>query len=302
MDKQFTLKEFQTRFSSKEACYTYLCDQKWKAGYQCKKCGCKYHVQGKKSLWRRCKACFYDESPTAQTLFHQLKFDIDIAFYMCYRILVDKKGVSSLQLQRETGIRQKTCWYFKRKIQQGMKSSQSHLITGTVEVDECLIGGPEEKKQGRSRDSKKHKVLVMVEQVKNKKGKTTMGRAYAQQINGYSADDFRPAMKKYIDPKSKVLTDKWTGYSPLTVDFENLKQKKSNNGKSFPLMHIHIMNLKGWLRGIHHHCSKQHIQVYLDEYHFRFNRRANRKKMFESLISRMVMAAPLFIGIKELCV
>ena len=300
MDKQFTLKEFQNRFSNKEACYTYLCDQKWSTGYRCRKCSCTEFVQGKKALWRRCKDCFYDESPTSQTLFHQLKFDIDIAFYMCYRILVDKKGVSSLQLQRETGIRQKTCWYFKRKIQQGMQSSQSYLIRGTVQVDECLIGGPEENKQGRSLDSKKHKVLMMVEQVKNKKGKITMGRAYAQKINGYAADDLRPVMQKYIDSRSNVLTDKWTGYTPLKIDFENLKQTKSDKGKSFPLMHIHIMNLKGWLRGIHHHCSKQHLQVYLDEYHFRFNRRADRKKMFESLIYRMVMTTPLFMAIKDL--
>lgn len=208
MDKQFTLKEFQNRFNSKEACYTYLCDQKWNTGYRCRKCSCTEFVQGKKTLWRRCKECFYDESPTSQTLFHQLKFDIDIAFYLCYRILVDKKGVSSLQLQRETGIRQKTCWYFKRKIQQGMQSSQSCLIRGTVQVDECLIGGPQENKQGRSLDSKKDKILMMVEQVKNKKGKTTMGRAYAQKINGYAAEDLRPVMQKYIDSRSNVLTDK----------------------------------------------------------------------------------------------
>ena len=302
MIKQFTLREFQQRFSTQDECYRYLSEQKWLDGYTCRKCGSSHYVRGKKAHWRRCKACYYDESPTSQTLFHQLKFDIRDAFYMCYRTIVDKKGVSSLELQRETGIRQQTCWYFKRKIQQAMKSSQSFLIKGTVEVDECMIGGPEEKKQGRSSDSNKHKVLVMVEKVKNKKGKITMGRAYAHTINGYAAKDFKPVMEKHIDPNTQVLTDKWTGFTPLKSTFVNLEQSKSNNGKSFPLMHIHIMNLKGWIRGVHHHCSKEHIQMYLDEYHFRFNRRANRKLMFETLIQRMAIAIPLFMSLRDLCV
>ncbi len=68
----------------------------------------------------------------------------------------------------------------------------------------------------------------------------------------------------------------------------SIEQRKSEKGKSFPQMHIHIMNVKGWLRGIHHHCSKERMQGYLDEYHFRFNRRNNMDTIFDVLIRRMV--------------
>ena len=131
MLKQFTLKDFQKKFQTEEACYIYLCQQKWSKDYSCRRCKCQAYVQGKKTLWRRCKPCRYAESPTAQTLFHQVKFNILDAFYMCYRLVVDKKGVSSLALHRETGIRQKTCWYFKRKIQEAIKSSELPLLQGT---------------------------------------------------------------------------------------------------------------------------------------------------------------------------
>jgi hypothetical protein len=301
MRKQFTFKAFQLRFQTEEDGYTYLCQEKWGKGYSCRRCGHGAYVQGKKTLWRRCKQCAYDESPTAQTLFHQLKFNIPDAFFMCYRVIVDKKGVSSMELHRKTGTRQKTCWYFKRKIQQAMKSSDSHLLKGTVEADECMIGSAEENKQGRSSTSKKHKVLVLVEKVEDKRGKTTMERAYAAKIDGYAAKDLLPMMNTHIDANAKVQTDKWTGFTPLKKYFPNLEQEKSDNGRNFPLLHIHIMNLKGWLRGVHHHCSDQHLTAYLNEYHFRFNQRQDRNTIFNSLITNMVAAVPLFITLKELC-
>ena len=74
----------------------------------------------------------------------------------------------------------------------------------------------------------------------------------------------------------------------MKKDFLNLKQVDSDEGKNFKELHIHIMNIKGWLRGIYHHCSKEHMQGYLNEYHFRYNRRSNMKTIFDVLIKRMV--------------
>ena len=205
-----------------------------------------------------------------------------------------------MELHRKTGIRQKTCWYFKWKIQEAMKSSETHLLKGTVEADECMIGSAEEKKQGRSSASKKYKLLVLVEKGKDKKGKTTMGRAYAGKINGYGANDLLPLKKTHIATNAKVQTDQWTGYTPLKKHFPKLEQEKSDKGRNFPLMHFHIMNLKSWLRGVHHHCSDEHLTAYMNEYHFRFNRRQNRKAIFDSLITNLVAAVPFFITLKEL--
>ena len=71
-----------------------------------------------------------------------------------------------------------------------------------------------------------------------------------------------------------------------------MKQAPSNSGKSFPELHIHIMNIKIWLRGILHHCSEERLQGYLDEYHFRFNRRNKTEAIFDSLTQRMVQYEP----------
>lgn len=74
----------------------------------------------------------------------------------------------------------------------------------------------------------------------------------------------------------------------IKKEFENLKQVPSKSGQNFKDLHIHIMNIKGWLRGIHHHCSKERMQNYLDEYHFRYNRRSNMDTIFNLLLKRMV--------------
>ena len=76
------------------------------------------------------------------------------------------------------------------------------------------------------------------------------------------------------------------------TDYPGFKQVPSLKGKNFLDLHIHIMNLKGWLRGVHHHCDKDRLQGYLDEYHFRYNRRNNMDTIFDLLIKRMVDYEP----------
>ena len=82
-------------------------------------------------------------------------------------------------------------------------------------------------------------------------------------------------------------------YTPLKADFEKLEQITSNNGKNVKDIHIHIMNIKGWLRRIHHHCSKERMQGYLNEYHFRYNRRQAMGVIFDLLIKKMVKNEPV---------
>jgi hypothetical protein len=79
---------------------------------------------------------------------------------------------------------------------------------------------------------------------------------------------------------------------PLKNEYRNMTQKPSNGGKNFPELHIHIMNLKSWLRGIHHHCSEERLQGYPDECHFRYNRRNNMDSIFDLLMRRMVNSEP----------
>ena len=273
---------FTRYFGNDETCLKYLSEIKWEYGYICKRCGSEKYCNGKKPYSKRCNQCGYDESPTAGTMFDKCKFPLHLAFHIAFKISTKKKGMSTLELSREFGLRQKTCWEFKKKIQQAMKSSKQYKLTGEVFVDEFLIGEKEENTKGRSH-GKKRLVVVALEKVKG-----GVGRAYAKVIEAASSKEFKPFFRDYISTDSKITTDEWNGYKPLKKEYPNLTQIPSSDGNNFPEVHIHIMNIKGWLRGIHHHCSKEYLQGYLDEYHFRYNRRNNLDTIFNSLIKRMV--------------
>lgn len=278
---------FYKRFDSDDSCYSYLSEIKWSGNsYVCKKCGNTHYCKGRSPYSRRCTRCKYDESVTSGTMFDKCKFPLLLAFHIAFKICTKKKGMSSLELSEEYGLRQKTCWEFKWKIQQTMKSSGKHPLTGEVHVDEFYVGGEEEGLIGRNTKGKKKLVIVALEIVKG-----GVGRAYAQVIDDASATSFRPFFEKYISKDATIVTDEWNGYKPLMRDY-NIEQRRSDDGKAFPQMHIHIMNIKGWLRGIHHHCSKERMQGYLDEYHFRFNRRVHMDTIFDVLTRRMVLNQP----------
>lgn len=270
--------KFNQRFKDDNDCLDYLSRLKWEEGYICKRCQNDKFCTGKNQYNRRCTKCRYDESPTAGTLLEKLKFSILIAFHITFKISTK----TSLELSSEFELRQKTCWLFKTKLQKAMESSLNHPLTGTIHVDEFLIGGPEENKRGRSKGAKKLVVLA-VEILED-----GVGRAYAEVIEHSSAKELGGFMRKYISKDANIISDKWKGYTPLKKEFPNLKQVASDDGKNFKELHIHIMNIKGWLRGIHHHCSKEHMQDYLNEYHFRYNRRSNMDTIFNVLLKRLV--------------
>lgn len=279
--------KFNQYFKTDEDCRKYIADIKWEQGYSCKNCGSTKYIKGVKAYNRRCLKCKKDESPTAGTMFDKVKFSLLTAMNIVFKIATKKKGMSTLELSREFELRQKTCWAFKWKIQQAMQSSKQNPLTGEVHVDEFYIGQPEEQKRGRSKGEKRL-VIVALEKVQD-----GVGRAYAQVIESASSKDLKPFFNNYIDVNTVVITDQWRSYLPLKKEYQHLKQMPSNEGKNFPDMHIHIMNLKGWLRGIHHHCSKEHLQGYLDEYHYRYNRRNNMNTMFDLLVKKMIENKPI---------
>lgn len=284
---------FSDRFNSDEACYEYLSDMKWGTGYSCSKCNHKEYYTGRKWYYRRCTKCNYDESATSGTMFHNLKFPIKKAFHILFRLSTSKKGLSTIELGREYALQQKTCWLFKRKAQEAMKSSGNNLLEGVVQVDEFVIGGPEEEKQGRS-NGKKRKVIVAVEMIKVGE-KDKIGRAYAQIIDDYSEESIRPFIETHIQKGAIIETDGFSTYKAMKKDYK-IEQYYSDKGRAFPELHFHIMNIQGWLRGIHHHCSGEYLQKYLDEFHFRFNRRNSLNSIFNSIISGFMLAMPLTLN------
>jgi hypothetical protein len=131
-------------------------------------------------------------------------------------------------------------------------------------------------------------VVIAVEKVEGNK----IGRAYGEVIEEASGECFRPFFERHIDnDNAQVFTDGWRGYWPLESEFE-ISQRHSKAGKNFPGLHTVIMNFKGWLRGIHHHCSGRFVNGYLNEFFFRFNRRNYLNSIWHKLIERFMINKP----------
>jgi hypothetical protein len=277
--------EFQSQFPNDESCYSYLADLKWSKGYECKRCKHTHYCSGKSLYSRQCTSCRYVESPTAGTLFHRLKFPILKAFHIIYFMSTSKKGIASTELSRKLGLRQKTCWLFRLKVAQAMKSSQKTPMQGKVDIDETYVGGQDDQSIGRN-EGKKKVVVVAIE--KKKKG---VSRFYAQVIETASKKNLSSFMKQYIDTEAEVRTDKWAGYKGMEEFYPKIRQEKSEKkGKNFKELHRTIMMFKAWLRGMHHRVN--HLQYYIDEYTYRFNRHKMKEGIFENLIQRMVSNEP----------
>ena len=282
---EFSLFEFQTQFSTDRDCLEYLSGLKWNSGFECKKCKHTHYCKGIKEFDKQCTRCNYLESPTAGTLFHGIKFPLLKAFYAVYFISTNKKGITSTELSRKLGLKQKVCWLFKRKVMKAMKSSGNFLLEGVVEVDETFIGGSDENAKGRKKGNKK---LVAVAIEKKKKG---VSRFYAKVIDRANAENLGDFMRSTITKEAKITTDEWTGYKPLDKEFENMNHIKSGKkGENFPELHRVIMNFKGWLRGLHHHVGD--LQDYINEYTYRFNRSFMKGNIFDNLMKKMINTPP----------
>jgi hypothetical protein len=146
MVEEVDFEEFSKIFPSEESCYRYLADLKWDKGYTCRKCHHARFCEGKDKYSRRCTRCRYDESPTAYTIFHRLKFDVVKAFYMVFLVYANKGKITSLELSQLLQLRQSTCWTFSKKVTSAMKERKknandsdahgwSHIILDPMETD-----------------------------------------------------------------------------------------------------------------------------------------------------------------------
>ncbi len=185
-------------------------------------------------------------------------------------------------MAKRMSISRKTAWLFMHKARIGMKSSELHPIEGKAFVDEFVFGGKEELKTGRSYDSKKKKVVAAIETSKGRGIK----RAYFKLIDNYSAEELKGIFVSHISEKASVITDKWTGYSPLKSEY-NITQIKSNNSDFLEINTV-IHQLKSNLRSVHSWIHPHHFQKYLDEFSYRINRSIHKQTIFDNLIKRLL--------------
>lgn len=288
MEKRFkslSLFQFQAMFPDTDSCMAYLAEIKWGVSYNCKKCSHDKFCSGNSPLDRQCTICRYVESPMAGTLFHRCKFSILKAFYIVYYVSTSKNGISTTELSRKLALRQKTCWLFKQKVMKAMESSLNFPMEGKVDVDETYVGGQDELAIGRNGGDKKIMVVAI-----EKKGKG-VSRMYGRVIETAGKENLKHFMQDHIKAEANVRTDKWTGYTGLNKEFPNIiREKSEKKGKNFPQLHRSIMMFKAWLRGVHH--SVEHLQSYINEYTYRFNRHKMKEGIFENLMKRMVEKPP----------
>lgn len=292
--KSESIIDFFDTYKTDMDCLEYLAKIKWQSGFSCTKCNHTKFTIRKKNYARDCNSCHHIESPTANTLFHRVKFGIRKAFTIVFEMSAATKSVSSSQMGRRLKISRQTAWLFMHKVRIAMESSESIPIAGTVYVDEFVFGGKENLKQGRSSDSKKKKVVVAVEIDKVKGVK----RVYFKSIENYSSKELNKIFISHISESADVITDKWTGYKPLKENYK-ITQIKSNTSDFFAINTI-IHQLKAGLRSVYSWMHEYHIEKYLNEFSYRINRSIHKQTIFDNLINRMLKKE--HVGYKQIII
>lgn len=287
MFKGINALEFSRRFRNSEDCFLYLMELKWPDGYCCIKCKGNNCGKGRTYYYKRCKDCGYDESVLANTVFHDLRIPILKAFYLAFRIITKKKGMSSVELATEVGVQQKTAWLFKRKLQSVMEDQGKKKLQGKVVSDESLVGGGREASYGRTHEDKAI-VFIAIEKLADDR----TGNIALQPIVDFKLNSMLGAVNHNIDQKATLYADDF----PTNRGIKNKRPKtnlvRSKGSDFFEELHKQIMMFKMWLTGIHHKCSRHHLIGYTCEYAYRFNRRNQRNWIFHNLMAGIILQKP----------
>jgi len=285
-----TLLEFQTQFETEEACRTYLAKCRWPDGFVCPRCGHRraYELSSLR-LWQ-CTSCRHQASATAGTILHRTKAPLTVWFWAAYLMTTDKRGLSALLLQRQLGLgNYETAWMMLHKFRRAMVNASREPLHGEVEIDDTWIGGTQAGLRG-SRQLKGRKaalVLVAVE-----KRDQSSGRVRMEVIPDFKAATLLSFLKKHAAPGATVYTDGLKSYAGLqeagykhVPRIQPTRSALRKGTKSVvPLADRAIGNLQQWLIGTYHGVSKDQLQVYLDEFVFRHNRRRQPMAAFQTLL------------------
>ena len=289
-----TMLEFEEWFSSEADCRAYLYEIRWPDGFVCPQCSHGKGWESNRELYV-CASCGHQVSLTSGTVFHRTRKPLMLWFRAMWHVTNQKHGVSALGLQRALGLGSyRTAWTWLHKLRPAMVRPGRDRLHGVVEVDETYIGGARSGKRGRGAEGK---TLVMI--AVEDKG-TGIGRIRLQQIEDASGQSLTDAIKATIEPGSNIRTDGWRGYNSLKqhgYSHEIAGRGDCIVGENLlPLAHRIASLLKRWLTGTHQGAVQpSHLDYYLDEYTFRFNRRTSRSrgKLFYRLVQQALMVDPV---------
>ena len=277
-----TLDEFQRRFATEESCISYLIQIRWPKGFECPLCH-------QRKAWRigfryyQCRGCRKKIYITAGSVMHGSHLPVRYWFWAAYLMSTLTPGISALQLQKQLGIGSyKNVLYLCRRLRKAMVNPERDPLIGIVEVDEFYIGGPKKGRRGRGSEGKVPAAMA----VENRGDHT--GRIRIEVLKDVTKESLHPFVRKNITQGSEIHTDGWDGY--LGLEAYGYKHRPITEGvpemagKILPWVHRVIGNLKTWLRGTHHGVDPEHLQEYLDEFTFRYNRRHYREHGFLTLL------------------
>lgn len=289
-----TVLDFEKEFITNEKCEEYLYKVKWPEGFVCPYCQ-------SKEFWKilkgyKCEKCKKKSSLTVGTIFQDSHKSLQFWFRAIWYITNQKNGMSANTLQNMLGIGSyKTAWALMHKLRIAMVRPGRDKLSGIVEVDESYIGGGASGKRGRGA-SNKALVLIAVEVNENK-----IGRIRLKVIPDASYKSLSNAITELVEKNSLIQTDGWPSY--LGIKQNGLKHeviKKTDSVGENLLPHCHLISslLKRWLLGTHQGgVEASHLNYYLDEFTFRYNRRKSKSRglLFHRLIEQAVLVKPVLI-------
>jgi len=284
--------DLEKQFSTEEACQDYLFRLRWPDGFVCPRC----QATGNWLATRGrlvCRECQHQTTVTAGTIFHDTHKPLTMWFRAVWHVTSQKNGASAISLQNELGLGSySTAWTWLHKLRRAMVRPGRDRLSGAVEVDETYWGSEEEGRIGRQTETK-DLIAVAVECTDGKTGRIRMRRipdASRETLHGFIAE--------MIEPNSVVYTDGWSAYCDLAgYTHHRLVQRQQRTGEHLlPRVHQVVSLLKRWLLGTHQgNIGHAHLDYYLDEFTFRFNRRhsKSRGKLFYRLLQQAVQLEPV---------
>jgi transposase-like protein len=234
-----------------------------------------------------CTRCHHQASVTAGTVLHGTRTPLKLWFWGAYLVATHTPGISAAQLQRQLGLsRYETAWLMLQKLRRAMVAPEREPLRREVEVDEFFVGGVEEGSHGARQRGQKSLCTGAIEV----RGRGS-GRLRLQVVPDASARSLGGFVAASVERGAIVRTDAWPGYAGLRgLGFDHRPRSQralraaGDDADLVPRLHRAVSNLKSWLRGTHRGVSSDHLQVYLDEFVFRFNRRGSPMAAFQTLL------------------
>ena len=281
IDYPRVLSDFNAWFPDDEACLGYLARLRWPEGFVCPHCGGSRGWQLARRRKLRCAGCRREVSITAGTVFADSHLSLSSWFAAAWYVTSQKPGASALGLQRVLGLGSyRSAWALLHKLRRAMVRPGRDRLSGELEVDETTVGASEPGKMGRGTFAGKAIVAIAVEALP----RGACGRVRLARIPDCSERVLTDFVADVVVPGAVVYTDRWQGYSGLAAaGFLHQPTSIAASGDpahvAMPRVHRVSALIKRWLLGTHQGAVQpSHLDYYLDEFTFRFNRRSSRHR------------------------